>query len=72
MHELRKEKEMICPKCKAKIGLYRFEARTQHIMAEGMTCPVCGYWEESGVVEGKCRKMITQREEIYYGVGRSK
>ena len=63
---------MICPKCKAKIGLYRFEGRTQHFMAQGITCPVCGYWEESGVVEGKCRKMITKREEIYYGVGRSK
>jgi len=38
---------MLCPKCKSGIGLYRYEARTQSHMSLGMTCSVCGYWEES-------------------------
>ena len=63
---------MICPKCKAKIGLYRFEARTPYILAQGMTCPVCGYWKESGIVDRKRRKRIAKREETYHDVGRSK
>jgi C4-type Zn-finger protein len=56
-----KEKTMICPKCKAKIGLYRFEARTQSIMAQGMTCPVCGYWEESGMCDWERRKIESEK-----------
>jgi hypothetical protein len=40
---------MYCPKCKAKIGLHRFESRTQTHVTQGMTCSVCGYWVEGGV-----------------------
>jgi len=62
---------MICPKCKAKIGIYRFEARTQHIMAQGMTCPVCGYWEESGMGDMASGKKEARIGEIYHGVERN-
>jgi hypothetical protein len=40
---------MNCPKCKAKIGLHRFESRTMTHVTQGMTCSVCGYWVEGGV-----------------------
>jgi hypothetical protein len=51
----RKESTMFCPKCKAKIGLYRFEGVTQSHFTQGMTCSVCGYWSESGV---RARKRV--------------
>jgi hypothetical protein len=47
---------MFCPKCKAKIGLYRFETMTQSHLTQGMTCSVCGYWAESGVRTRKGNK----------------
>ncbi len=47
---------MFCPKCKAKIGLYRYEARTQYHVTEGMTCTVCGYWLEGGLESSKGRR----------------
>jgi len=62
---------MICPKCKAKIGLYRFEARTQSIMAQGMTCPVCGYWEESAMGAMASGKKEARIGEIYHEVDRN-
>lgn len=37
---------MNCPKCKAQIGLHRYESRTQNHVAQGMSCSVCGYWRE--------------------------
>ena len=40
---------MLCPKCKAKIGLYRFKGMTQSQFTQGMTCPMCGYWSEGGM-----------------------
>ncbi len=62
---------MICPKCKAKIGLYRFETRTQSILAQGMTCPVCGYWEESGMSDRAKSKKTARREKTYREVERN-
>lgn len=38
---------MYCPKCKAKIGIHRYESRTLSHVAQGMTCCMCGYWIES-------------------------
>ncbi len=39
---------MFCPKCKAKIGLLRYESRTQNHVAQGMACCICGFWVERG------------------------
>jgi hypothetical protein len=38
---------MSCPKCRAKIGLYRYKTVTQNYVARGVTCAVCGYWKEN-------------------------
>ncbi|HET6419901.1 MAG TPA: hypothetical protein VFG19_07085 [Geobacteraceae bacterium] len=38
---------MFCPKCRAKIGLYRYQTVTQSSIARGVTCAVCGYWKEN-------------------------
>jgi len=40
---------MYCPKCKAKVGLHRYESRTMSHVTQGMTCSVCGYWVEGGI-----------------------
>ncbi len=37
---------MVCPKCKSKIGLHRYESRIQVHLAQGTACCVCGYWME--------------------------
>ncbi len=36
----------MCPKCKSKIGLHRYESRIQVHLAQGTTCCVCGFWLE--------------------------
>jgi hypothetical protein len=41
-------------------------------MAQGMTCPVCGFWEESGMGERKNRKKTAKRGETINNVGRNK
>jgi len=40
---------MLCPKCKAKIGLHRFKGMTRSQFSQGITCSVCGYWSEPGI-----------------------
>jgi len=40
---------MFCPKCKAKIGVLRYDSRTLSHVAQGMTCCVCGYWMEGEI-----------------------
>jgi hypothetical protein len=40
---------MFCPKCRAKIGLYRLKAVTQNSIAQGISCAVCGYWKENSI-----------------------
>lgn len=40
---------MYCPKCKAKVGLHRYESRTMSHVTQGMTCSVCGFWVEGGI-----------------------
>jgi hypothetical protein len=52
---------MLCPKCKAKIGLYRFKGMTQSQFTQGMTCSVCGYWSEKGMHARKGRRKTSSR-----------
>jgi len=47
---------MFCPKCKAKIGIHRYESRTLNHLAQGVTCCVCGFWKEGGSNTAKHRK----------------
>lgn len=45
---------MICPKCKARIGLHYHEQYLQaHCNAQGVSCYICGYWVNSEHIKHK-------------------
>ncbi len=48
---------MVCPKCKSKIGLHRYESWIQVHLAQGAACCVCGYWMEGSA---RLEKQVAQ------------
>jgi hypothetical protein len=62
MRKLRKGENDVLTEMQIKIGLYRFETGTRHIMAQGMTCPTCGNWEESDM-DGRARDKNKARKK---------
>ncbi len=50
---------MICPRCKSG-GYHRFK-KTWYI---GMSCPICGYWEELNPVVKSIEQVIQEEKEF--------
>ncbi|TWJ19073.1 hypothetical protein [Geobacter argillaceus] len=40
---------MTCPKCKARIGIFKQELTVDTGPAFGINCFICGYWVHQGV-----------------------
>lgn len=37
---------MVCPKCKAKIGVMKHEIILDFAVVQGTRCIICGYWSQ--------------------------
>jgi hypothetical protein len=37
---------MLCPKCKAKIGIIRQQLATETGQVTGILCYICGFWKQ--------------------------
>jgi len=47
---------MLCPKCKAKIGIIRQQLATETGKISGFLCYICGFWKQENSKSSKAER----------------
>lgn len=61
---------MICPKCKAKVGIMGSEIILEHGIVNGCRCIICGYWKfdhPQGTVRARAVSGGSRAKEVANG-----
>lgn len=49
---------MLCPKCKAKIGIIRQQLATETGKVSGILCYICGFWKQENSKSSKAERAL--------------